>query len=136
MVYDVLGRYQDAVGAYRKVAQLNPDYPNIYYNLGWALIESEKYIEALVFLKKSIRLNPKNIDAYYTLGWVYGELKRYEDAVVALEETLLIDPNHLEAGTRLDIMRNHLQELTAKKPDQTLTTTSVLHDKSEIVVTP
>ena len=97
--------------------------------------ESKKYIEALVFLKKSIRLNQKNIDAYYTLGWVYGELKRYEEAVVALEETLLIDPNHLEAGTRLDIMRN-LQELTAKKPDQTLTTTSVLHDKSEIVVTP
>ena len=136
MVYDILGRYQDAAGEYRKVAQLNPDDPNIYYNLGWALMESEKYIEALVSLKKAIHLNPKNTDAYYSLGWVYGELKRYEEAVVALDETLLIDPNHLEAGTRLKTMRNHLRELTAQRPDQTLTTTSILHDKSEIIVTP
>jgi len=56
--------------------------------------------------------------------------------VVVLEETLLIDPNHLEAGTRLSTMRNHLQELTAKRQDQTLAATSILHDKSEIIVTP
>ena len=118
------------------MAQLNPDDPNIYYSLSWALIESKRFIEALVPLKKSIRLNPKNTDAYYSLGWVYGELKRYEESVVALEETLLIDPNHLEAGTRLNTMRNHLQELTAKRQDQTLTATSILHDKFEIIVTP
>ena len=135
-MYEIVDRYPDAVSAYRKAAQLNPDNPDIFYNLGWALMESEKYIEALVSLKKAIRLNPKNTDAYYSLGWVYGELKRYEEAVVALEETLLIDPNHLEAGTRLNTMRNHLQELTAKRPDQTLTATSILHDKSEIIVTP
>ena len=135
-MYEIVGRYQDAVSEYRKVALLNPDSPDIFYNLGWALIESEKYIEALIPLKKAIRLNQKNTDAYYSLGWVYGELKRYEEAVVALEETLLIDPKHLEAGTRLNTMRNHLQGVTAKRPDQTLTATSILHDKSEIIVTP
>jgi tetratricopeptide (TPR) repeat protein len=135
-VYEIVGRYQDAVDEYSEAVKLNPENSDVHFNLGWALMESKRYIEALVPLKKSIRLNPKNTDAYYSLGWVYGELKRYEEAVVALEETLLIDPNHLEAGTRLNTMRNHLQELTAKKQDQTLTATSVLHDKFEIIVTP
>ena len=99
-------------------------------------MESEKYIEALVPLKKSIRLNPKNIDAYYTLGWLYGELKRYDKAIVALEETLLIDPNHLEAGTRLKTIKNHLKKVPTQIPNKTLTTTSILHDKPEIIITP
>ena len=115
-MYEIVGRYQDAVDEYSEVVKLNPE--NSEYSLialRWALIESKRYIEALVPLKKSIRLNPKNTDAYYSLGWVYGELKRYEEAIVALEETLQIDPNHLEAGTRLSTMKNYLKKVTAPK---------------------
>ena len=136
-MYEIVGRYQDAVNEYSEVIKLNPENSDVHFNLGWALMESKRYIEALVPLKKSIRLNPKNTDAYYSLGWVYGELKRYEEAIVALEETLQIDPNYLEARTRLSTMKNYLQKVTAPKQDQILTTaTSVLHDKPEIIVTP
>jgi tetratricopeptide (TPR) repeat protein len=137
LVYEIMGRYQDAASEYRKVALLNPDHPEIYNNLAWALIESKRYIEALVPLKKSIKLNPNSKDTYYSMGWVYGELKRYDEAIDALKKTLQIDPNHSEAEAHLNTMKRYLKEVTEQSLDKPLNAvTSALHDKPEIIVTP
>ena len=116
---------------------LTPSDPEIYNSLAWALIESKRYIEALVPLKKSIQLNPKKIDTYYSIGWVYGELKRYEEAIDALEKALQIDPNHLEAVAHLNTMKRYLKEATEQSRDEALTrVTSPLHEKPETIISP
>ena len=136
MIYEIANRNQDAVDEYRKVTQLLPDNPNIYYNLSWALIGLKKYIEAIAPLQKAIELNPKNSNARYSLGWVYSELNRHEEAISELKKTIQIDSNHIEAGNLLNTMQSYIQRIHSQKQKKFSTTTSRLHDKPEIVLIP
>ena len=46
-------KYEEAIVAYQKAIQLNPQYAGAYYNLGFTLDKQEKYEEAIARLPKS-----------------------------------------------------------------------------------
>ena len=87
-------------------------------------------------MQKAIELNPKNSNARYSLGWVYSELNRHEEAISELKKTIQIDSNHIEAGNLLNSMQSYIQKVDSQKQKKLSTTTSKLHDKPEIIITP
>lgn len=60
----------------------------------WALIDQEKYAEAVVKLEAIVAENPDNADAWNYMGYAERKQGRFEPALVAYSKALAIDPKH------------------------------------------
>jgi Tfp pilus assembly protein PilF len=69
--YLKLGRYPEAVTAYRRVIRLNPNSVECYNNLGVLLTKMGEYEEALQAIQSAIQINPDGFEAYYNLALLY-----------------------------------------------------------------
>ena len=67
--------------SYFDACAAHPGLATCHYNLGAALIVSDKPEEALNALETAVRLDPSSGDAHNHLGRVYRELGRLDDAV-------------------------------------------------------
>jgi len=91
------GKLQEAVQAYDKAIQLNPDYAEAYCNRGNTLKDLGRLDEALQNYDKVIQLKPDFAEAYCNLGAVLKELGRLSDAVKSLERAIQLKPDLNEA---------------------------------------
>jgi tetratricopeptide (TPR) repeat protein len=80
--YTMSGRYADAISAYRKSLELEPDAVFTRENLGEALMFSGDLAGALA----EIQLEPHDTMRRLGLAFVYASLKRREEAQRLLEE--------------------------------------------------
>ena len=78
------GNFEEAVDAYKKSIERNPNATVAYFNLALAYKNLNKPKEAAVAFKKTVELEPGNLDARYSLGNVYNHLERWEDAIAQL----------------------------------------------------
>lgn len=88
-------RDEEAVGHFKRAAELSPDFAEAYYRLGLAynaLKQSEEadkaFADAVKAYEKITKQEPKNSDAFYFLGLCYEQLRKYDDAVKALKESV------------------------------------------------
>jgi COMPASS component SWD3 len=81
----VQGKMDEAIDAYRKAIELNPNYAGAHYNLGNALRDQEKPDEAIDAYKKAIELNPNYAEAHCNLGHVLKRQRRFTEALRYLE---------------------------------------------------
>jgi len=95
--YFQLGRYGEAIEAYKQTIQIDPDYllafwgiEYCYYHLGLSYHELGHYIEAIEAYKQAIQIDPTHAEAHYCLGVTYSELRRYREAIKAYEEAIRI----------------------------------------------
>ena len=51
------GRFDEAVAAYKKAVELNPNFSWSYHSLGDVLLKLEKWEEAVAAYKKAVELN-------------------------------------------------------------------------------
>ena len=93
--YAETGRWEDAVGAYRKALALPtlgvPDF--VHQNLGLALYNLRRYPEAESSLRFALSLDPQMQAAYYNLGLVLVAENRSEEAKAAFRQVRQLDPN-------------------------------------------
>ena len=68
------GDIKGAIARLEAINDLNPNFPQNYYNLGIAYYQLEEYEKAIDSLKKAIELDNKNRDSYYTIGLAYNEI--------------------------------------------------------------
>ncbi|MDD3419988.1 MAG: tetratricopeptide repeat protein, partial [Candidatus Gastranaerophilales bacterium] len=68
------GLYDDAIARLVAINDLEPNHPEVYYNLGIAYIKKEDYPHAIEALKKAVELKPDMADAYFSLGIAYESL--------------------------------------------------------------
>ncbi|RMG81148.1 MAG: SDR family NAD(P)-dependent oxidoreductase [Bacteroidetes bacterium] len=96
---------------FEKVAQTNPDFPNIHYRLGVLLLnhfETESK-SAVRHLKKAIKKNKRHADAWYRLGILYNEhFDKHWKAVKAFKKTLKINKKHPFANYDLAVIYHRL----------------------------
>ena len=78
------GNFEEAVDAYKKSIERNPNATVAHFNLALAYKNLNKPKEAAVAFKKTVELEPGNLDARYSLGNVYNHLERWEDAIAQL----------------------------------------------------
>jgi tetratricopeptide (TPR) repeat protein len=94
-VYDDLNRpeMEKALDAFRTGAKLNPFSLGFRNYTGQALIELERYEEALAEFDKSLTIYSGSFTAHYERAYVLMKLKRYLEMVKSLRDAIsLNDP--------------------------------------------
>lgn len=83
-IYDDSGRYQDAVDAYKKALNINPDDDKAYYNLGIAYKNLGDTVNAIEYWNRAYTANPDNpaplvsiADMMYKQGYMDDALSEY-----------------------------------------------------------
>jgi tetratricopeptide (TPR) repeat protein len=87
-----LGRREEAVNHYRAAALYGP-YPKVFYNLGTALFELQRFDEAASALREAVRLKPDYVEAHNTLSSCLVALGRREEALDTYREVLRLRPD-------------------------------------------
>ena len=77
------GRFDEAVAAYKKAVELNPNFSWSYHSLGDVLLKIEKWDEAVAAYKKAVELNPDFSWSYHNLGDALLKLRQWEEAAAA-----------------------------------------------------
>jgi len=91
------GDYQQAIGDYDKVIEINPTYKEAYNNRGNAYASLGNYRQAIENYDKALEINPKHITAYNNRGNAYLLLGNNRQAIGNYDKALKIDPNYAEA---------------------------------------
>ena len=119
-------KWQNAIEAYNKVLQFEPDYAEAYSATGESLFALNRTSESLVALRKAVALDPEDAPAHATLGKVYQEDGDLDKAIPEFEAAMRLRPADREAtfrlfriyiskGDKTDAARleRHLQDLAA-----------------------
>lgn len=69
-----------SIEEYRRIVDKNPADVSALNNIGAALVQSEKYQEAIEYLIKAVRIQPSNAKAHFNLGLAYQYLQKYKEA--------------------------------------------------------
>ena len=96
MKYASEGRFEDALLAYDRALEEDPDGMFLWIGRGLALEFLEQYDEAVESFDRAIGLNPNNAKVWYNRGIALEQLKRYDDAIDSYDRALELDP-HLSA---------------------------------------
>jgi|HubBroStandDraft_1064217.scaffolds.fasta_scaffold00684_13 tetratricopeptide (TPR) repeat protein/DNA-binding winged helix-turn-helix (wHTH) protein len=76
-----LGRYDEAIAAHQRYAQLAPTEPNAHDSLGMSFQQSGRYENAAAEYNAALSLDPEFEPAIIHLGDVYFQQGRYRDAL-------------------------------------------------------
>ena len=89
--------YQNAIGHYTKVIELNPGNVEAYYNRGEAHLNVNKIPEAIQDFSEIITLDPDNAEAYYSRGSTYLKIKEPSEAIQDFSKIITLDTGNGEA---------------------------------------
>ncbi|MCB0520012.1 MAG: SDR family NAD(P)-dependent oxidoreductase [Lewinellaceae bacterium] len=115
---ETLEDYAGAKKLFKKVAELDPGYPDIHFRLGLLSVQHfpNKDKEAAGFFKKSVRHDPENAEAHYLLATLLNE--RLHDTAAAADhfkKTLELSPEHPFANYDLALLYHRQNDLGAAK---------------------
>jgi len=99
--YGELGRYQDAVEAYKQAIRIKPDYAMAHNNLGFAYLNLGRNQDAIEACKQAIRIKPDLAMAHYNLGVAYGKLGRWQKAIKSYKQAIRLKPDYAYAHNNL-----------------------------------
>ena len=89
-------RVEDALDAYDKAIEIEPDNEYAWYNKGHVLEDLMEFDDAIDAYIEVTRINPKNIDAWYSQSCInVYEFDDFNGAIRALNHVLKINPNHV-----------------------------------------
>ena len=101
---------------YREAIALNPNYADVYFNLGNLLAKDESRLkEAEESYRKAIELNPTAANAYSNLGFLYYKQRKFDEAINAFENAASLDENHLSSRVGLAGAYKHQNKLIELK---------------------
>ena len=92
-----LGHLADALAAFRKVIELNPNYAGAYYNMGNVLQEQGKLDEAIEAYTKAIDIKPDHADAYNNMGLALQDQGKLDEAITSYNKVLSLRPDYADA---------------------------------------
>ncbi|MCB1577374.1 MAG: TIGR03032 family protein [Xanthomonadales bacterium] len=85
------GSLDEAIAAYRRLAEAQPDMAEAQHQLGLALADGEHWQPAIDALQRAIALDPANAPALNSLALVLARSGQYEAALDAWQRALDID---------------------------------------------
>jgi tetratricopeptide (TPR) repeat protein len=99
--YYETGRLAKAQEVLQALAEVQPAYPHVYYNLGLVCRYRKHYSRAVEMYRMALAMEPHDPDAYNNLGATYSLMGMNEEAKNAFEKALEIDPNYSQARANL-----------------------------------
>jgi len=91
----------EAIVAYRKVLELDPEHAAAYINLGTLYYNRQDYAKAESHYRKAVEADPRYALAYFDLGNVLDETGRAAEAVKAYKTALQLAPTYADAHYNL-----------------------------------
>jgi tetratricopeptide (TPR) repeat protein len=102
--YDIEGRWQLAVRAYRKALRMDPTLVDCWNNLATIYYRVGRKKKAVRFYRNALKINPGYKLAYYNLGNIFEEMKRYQPAVKMYLKAIELDANYYDAHYNLALV--------------------------------
>lgn len=96
---------KDAITSLLVLAQLNPQDPTIFFQLGLLYYNNGDNVSAGVALSKAVEISPDYSNARYFLGLAYARLGKYKEAAAQFEEIARLNPDNAEVVTILNALR-------------------------------
>ncbi len=132
-IFEIQGRYDEAVSEYRKAIEKAPGTLNLRYRLGRALLmrshDPSALQEALEQFRGELGLNPDDAVAEFQVGQILQILGQAEEALVHFERAVALDGDFPEAlvslGKEYARLQRHGQAIDV------LTRALELHPESE-----
>lgn len=94
-------QYAASVHAFERVAQLRPDYADVYTNMAIVEIQWEKYEDARPNLEKALNLSPNNARALYYRALVERNMGKMDLAIADLQKVAASFPRSRDAHREL-----------------------------------
>lgn len=98
-------KFAESVVSYKNALKLQPNTPDLLFNLGIALTNTQQLDEAITTYKKAIQIKPDFFEAYGNLGTVYQAQGQLIAAIDSYQEGLKINPQdargYFNLGTAL-----------------------------------
>jgi CheY-like chemotaxis protein/TolA-binding protein len=98
------GKYQEALQAFDRVLEIEPDHAGAWNGRGICLKELGRYEEAIQCFNRVIAINPADEEVHYNrgealekLGKSNGDLKLFEEAIRSFDAVLNLNPYHVYA---------------------------------------
>ncbi|MBA3438470.1 MAG: tetratricopeptide repeat protein [Pyrinomonadaceae bacterium] len=103
-----LGRYKEALEAFKQSVRLAPNHAESYYYLGMTYSRLGRYIEAVKAFRSVINLDPKDSAAHANLGALLAYFGQYGEALEILNQAIRLQPNDADAYNNLGIAYGEL----------------------------
>jgi len=88
-----------------------------WFNEGYTLADSQRYLEAVTAYDEAIKLQPNEGTFYINKGFALRNLRKYEEALKTYNEAIRQDPNNAQAynnkGTVLALLQRHAEAVAA-----------------------
>jgi tetratricopeptide (TPR) repeat protein len=105
------GMYVESEDQYRQAIALNPEFAELYNQLGVTLYALLRDEEAIVAYRAAIARNPDYADVYLNLGLALARLGCKDEAKSAYETAIRLDPSLASALTALAMLEQKLPGL-------------------------
>ncbi|HEY0153906.1 MAG TPA: tetratricopeptide repeat protein [Longimicrobium sp.] len=105
------------VGKLRAAATLNPQDSIAARDYAWALVEEERWDEAVPALEAAVRLNPRDVYLRNSLGWVLIQKEEFTEAVSHLRIATVMDSAHVDARHNLAWAHFRQGQYAAAEPE-------------------
>lgn len=116
-IFEIQGRYDEAVAEYRKAIQKSPKSLNLHYRLGRALLmrshEPEALDEARREFEAELEANPYDAVAHYQIAQILDVQQQPDAAAKQLQRAIELDPDFAEALTALARYRSRSEDHAA-----------------------
>ena len=97
-VYDQLKRPKDAIEAYKRAADLDPEDVHNMGALAQALLNDNQLDEALKIYRQMAEADPEDASTLVHISEILRRQGKYEDALATVKKAVKKDPDSLEAG--------------------------------------
>ena len=96
-LHRIAGRTGQALSAYDRVIQLNPDNVTAYSNRGTVKSDLGQYEAAIADLNRALLIQPNDAKAYNNRGTTKLALGQYKAAITDFDEAIRINPDYTDA---------------------------------------
>jgi Tfp pilus assembly protein PilF len=101
------GKYDEAVGAFQRALQLDPNSAPALQNLGIVALRRDDVAGAQANLERALALNPRLPLALNTMGVVYARQNDFARAVEMWNRAVTVDPRQYDALFNIGLVEAH-----------------------------
>ena len=95
------GEFLRSVKASQKAAEINPDDPECYNNMGNTQLRLGLYNEAEDSYKRAIAIKPDYHEFHNNLGYIYAASNRLNEAIISYKQAILLESDYSSAHYNL-----------------------------------
>ncbi|WP_196888878.1 tetratricopeptide repeat protein [Aureivirga sp. CE67] len=88
---------EEALSCFEKVYSLNPDYLEIFFQLGFCNLRLGNHQAGINYFKQELKKNPSNLFTHYQIGICYLGLKNYDKTLEVGDFLSKVDANFIYA---------------------------------------